>query len=159
MVNIEIARKKARDARRISDMISIQKALEVYKLDKGTYPLNTDTTDGNCVSWDASRSGSDVFIGSLNPDYFKETPKDPIASSDCTSGYSGGKKGTDYLYMYYRYGVGNGGCDSSRGNFYVLGIKNMETVNSGNHPQSPGFKCTTDWSNNFEWVTGNFEKK
>lgn len=154
LINIESARKKSRDARRLSDMVSIQKALEIYKIDKGEYPPNTDMDD-NCGGWDIGISGSDLFISSLNPDYFKETPKDPISSSPAC-----GALGTENNYYYYRYIAGYEGCDSSQGRFYVLGIKNMETIASGNHPQSPGFACTTrNWSNGFEWVTGNFEKK
>lgn len=153
IVNIESARKKSRDAKRLSDVASIQKALEIYKIDKGQYPPNIDS---DCGGWDVSFSGNDTFIGSLNPDYFKETPRDPFApSTDCGSGY-----GSSNYYKYYLYNAGTSGCDSNRGRFYVLGVVNMETISFGNHPQSPGFTCPSrNWSFELEWVTGNFEKE
>lgn len=166
LVNLSIARKKTRDARRLSDMVEIQKALEMYKLDNGTYPssLVAQGGDNDCSGWDASFSDSgDPFIGSLSAKYFKETPKDPAASSVC------GARGAVNLYYYYRYGFSAVGVCNGRGGFYVLGIKNMEiytsTAANPQIPGSPGFACdlslpgnAAPWNNQFEWVIGNFEK-
>lgn len=69
LASLNTARKKARDAQRISDMNQIRKALEMYYDDHGTYP-----SDG---------PGSDDFIGvggqidNKLDEYMPSVPKDP----------------------------------------------------------------------------------
>ncbi|MFH1522589.1 MAG: type II secretion system protein [Patescibacteria group bacterium] len=145
---INAARLKARDARRLADMNQIQLALELYYDSNDAYP---GSTDNDCSGWDAGFNGGqgsgDPFIQPLeSSNFISATPGDPTATGAC-----GG-------YAYARYSTGQYGCDSSRGRFYVLGIRNMET--SGNpHPSSPGWSCPLrDWHTEFEWVTGKFEK-
>lgn len=146
--SLNSVRMKARDATRLSDMRQIQLALDLYLDSNGQYPDNTDTLD--CAGWDVgyvggSQSG-DLFIEPLQTgNFISKTPGDPTATGAC-----GG-------YRYYRYGPGTGGCDSSRGRFYVLSVVNMET-SVGTHPSSPGWSCSTNWQTGVEWVTGKFEK-
>lgn len=146
LINLNKVRAKARDGKRLSDMNAIIKALEMYYDDNEIWPART--ADGCCDGWDQGPcGGDDTFIAGLVGGYLPEVPVDP----------SGGS-GTDcYGYNYYVYSAGNYGCDFSKGRFYVLGVKDMET--SGRpHPQSPGWSCSgRNWQNEFDWVTGRFE--
>jgi prepilin-type N-terminal cleavage/methylation domain-containing protein len=148
MTSLSGARKRARDAQRLSDVEQIVNALEMYKLSHGYYPANSDGND-NYGGWDlgylGDMGGADTFIQPLVTDgLFSKVPGDPNGTTSSTT------------YLYYRYGAGNSGCDASRGDYYVLGIKNLET-NNGTHPKSPGWRCPArNWQNEFEWVTGNF---
>jgi len=147
LVSLNAARKKARDARRLSDMHQIILALEMYYDINGRYP--SISGDGCCDGWDQGPCGSDPFIGALETaDLMSKVPTDP----------SGGSGTGCYGYNYYRYGAGNYGCDSSRGAYYVLGVRDMET--SGRpHPDSPGWSCPSrNWQNEFDWVIGGFEQ-
>jgi len=142
VMNLTSMMAKARDAKRLSDMAQIQKALEMYKSDHGSYPANADN---DCNGYDTGYAATDdVFIPALEPTYLGKVPGDPTVMTSC-----GG-------YEYYRYAAGSFGCDASRGAFYVLGIRNLE-VTSGTHPSSPGWSCGTGYWNTLEWVTGSFE--
>ena len=88
MVSLGGARSKARDAKRISDIKSIQLALANYYNDYGFYPYNIYSTGGT-----AGTPG----VG-LAPTYFSRAPTDPSASVDpatCSSSY-----GTAGCYTY-----------------------------------------------------------
>ena len=141
LVSLNSAREKARDSRRLSDMRQIITALEMYYDDNGGYPQE-NSSNGD---WEHSYEDGGDFIDALKDDgYMSVVPVDPINS------------GTTY-YSYYNYSQGSGGCDSSLGGFYVLGIRDMET--SGNpHSDSPGWACSgRDWQIEFDWVVGGFE--
>lgn len=145
--SLNSARKKARDARRLSDINQVQIALEMYYDKNNAYP---DNTDNDCSGWDSGFNGGqgsgDPFIQPLETDSFmRKTPGDPIDIANCEG------------YAYYRYNAGNYNCDSSRGAYYVLGVRNMET--SGNpYPGSHGWSCPLrNWQLEFDWVVGRFE--
>ena len=146
LVALNSARMKARDARRLADMVQIQKALDLYYQDNSRYPGNTDN---DCSGWDTGFYGAgDVFIAPLvTGGFMKNVPGDPLYTSQC-----GG-------YRYYRYGAGTSGCPVGNGAFYVLGVTDMES--SGRpHPSSPGWSCPSggNWQSGFDWVTGKFER-
>jgi prepilin-type N-terminal cleavage/methylation domain-containing protein len=145
MASLNDARKRALDARRLMDMRSIQTALELYKTTYGTYPPNTDNdTGGWDVGFNGGQGSGDTFISSLSSVGF-DTPGDPNSTASSQG------------YRYYRYNAGGNGCDVSKGNYYVLGIRDMESTGNP-HPTSPGFSCSgQDWQASFEWVTGRFE--
>ena len=142
MVSLNSARGKARDTRRLGDMKSIQLALAMYYDKNGAYPVSDYQ---GCGGWDAPGDGDFIHYlvtdGELSAD-----PKDPSSNYDCGN------------YCYYRYGAGDYGCDSARGAYFVLGVRDMET--SGNpYPGSPGWSCPSrNWQGEFDWVTGSFEK-
>lgn len=142
LASLNTARAKARDAKRLSDMKQMQIALEFYYDSFGEYP-NSDFA--GCGGWDSSGDGT--FITPLVSNKFLPVHLlDPSMNNSCGN------------YNYYRYSAGDAGCDSSKGNFYVLGVREMETV-SGIYPSSHGWKCPSrDWQGEFEWVTGKFEK-
>ena len=145
MVSLNNARIKARDVKRLADMKNLVTALNLYYDKNGFYPTNTDN---DCSGWDTGFYGSgDTFINPLQTDGFvSKTPGDPTYTSQC-----GG-------YRYYRYGAGSAGCDSAKGNYFVLGVTDMET--SGRpYPGSPGWSCPgRNWQSEFDWVVGGFEK-
>ncbi|MBU1558024.1 type II secretion system GspH family protein [Patescibacteria group bacterium] len=142
LASLNTARVKARDAKRLSDMRQIQIALEMYYDDNGSYP-EENSSNG---SWEHSTEDGGDFIDFLKDNnYMPVVPLDPI------------NEGSTY-YSYYVYGTGNYGCDASFGEYYVLGIRDMESTGRP-HPNSPGWSCPTrDWETEFDWVTGSFEK-
>ena len=149
LVSLNNARMKARDATRIANAQEVVKALKMYHLNHNRYP--SPTGDACCDGWDVgycNADSSDGFITALETEgLLGKVPGDPKYSGGCGP------------YRYYRYGAGSGGCDASKGAFFVLGITNMET--SGRpHPNSIGWSCPTrDWQGEFDWVIGGFENE
>jgi len=141
LVSLNTARAKARDVRRLSDMYQILIALEMYYDDNNEYP-EENSSNG---SWEHSFEDGGDFIDFLKDhDYMSKVPVDPING--------GGKH-----YSYYVYPAGSYNCDNSRGQFFVLGIRDTETTGRP-HPDSPGWSCPNrNWQNEFDWVTGGFE--
>lgn len=76
----------ARNAKRKEDLKEIQKALEIYKNENGSYP---STIVGSSRQWyglcnpnpwgpdDLTVDGADQYIPGLSPDYMQQLPKDP----------------------------------------------------------------------------------
>jgi len=144
LASLNTARAKARDARRVSDMNQIALALELYYDDHNkNYPYSNSGNGG----WEDSAEDNGVFLESLvSGGYLPSYIVDPLNT------YA-----SSLYYSYYLYPAGYSGCTSSSGQYYVLGIRNMET--SGRpHPQSPGWSCPLrDWKTEFDWVMGKFE--
>lgn len=154
---------RGRDARRLSDVVAIKKALELYKVDTGTFPNVAYTGSGNLDGWEASsKEAAGEFLTSLKPYGFSGgVMVDPINdATDATMTLARSNKHYGYLYYkYYKYPAGYSGCDVNRGAYYVLGLITTETAGTTGHPQSPGFSCgAMDWQNSFSWVTGGYEK-
>jgi len=137
---------EAGDAVRLSDMKMIVGALEQYLTANGRYP--SISADGCCDGWDQGPCGTNPFMGALETQgSMKKVPTDP----------AGGSGTGCYGYNYYRYGAGSYGCSSSKGAFYVLGVRDMQTSERP-HPDSPGWNCPSrNWQNEFDWVIGGFE--
>ena len=146
LVSLQGARESARDARRLSDMRQILLALQLYYDKYERYP--SISADACCDGWDQGPCAGNPFIGALTTEGLIQTPTDP----------SGGSGTGCYGYSYYRYPAGDYGCDSSRGAYFVLGVRDMET--SGHpHPDSPGWSCPgRNWEDEFDWVIGGFER-
>jgi len=146
LVSMQGVRAKARDVRRLSDMKQILLALQLYYDKYGRYP--DISADACCDGWDQGPCAGNPFIGALATEGLIQTPTDP----------SGGSGTGCYGYNYYRYAAGNYGCDASRGAYFVLGVRDMET--SGRpYPTSPGWSCPSrNWQNEFDWVIGGFER-
>jgi prepilin-type N-terminal cleavage/methylation domain-containing protein len=140
---------RGRDSQRVNDMNVIVKALEMYKIQAGTYPATGST---NTISgWEVSSINPDQFLSSIKTTGITSTiPVDPTNNS--TSSLSG------FLYRYYRYTAGTNGCDVARGDYYILVIGKAESA-SGQLSSSPGFQCPgRNWSNEGDWITGAFAK-
>lgn len=80
MTDIMGIQKKIRDGQRKGDLRQIQAALEMYRADKGSYPIST-TTVVNCPVADPEKFGDEE---DCNRVYMDTIPKDP--------------KGDDYTY-------------------------------------------------------------
>jgi prepilin-type N-terminal cleavage/methylation domain-containing protein len=152
LTSLSTARAKARDARRLADMRQIQTALELYRLTYGKYPGGVASYgEGSACSWDSSGRDADgdgkPWLEPLQDAGILPTvPVDPDNSGGCGAP----------AYAYYLYPAGQYSCDSNRGGFYVLGIRDLETTGTP-HPDSPGWRCPgRNWNNEFEWVTGSF---
>lgn len=100
---------RARDTQRSELVTNIKKALELYKIDHGQYPSAT-ANPGVFGGWEASTDTAGTFMEYLKP-YGLQSPTDP-------------KNDSIYRILYYRYapGGGSGGCDVSKGGFYVLRV-------------------------------------
>lgn len=140
VVSLDQARAKSRDAKRLADMRQIQNALAIYYDANGFLPWS----DGDgCGTWDVGNRDYPLLGGSI-AGAMNITPRDPTATGNC-----GG-------YFYFQYPANSSGCDASKGNFYVLGVVNMETSPS-TYPGSPGWSCPgRNWQAELEWVTGAF---
>lgn len=103
---------RANDARRMQDVSSIRKALDLYKIDNGQYP--NATANPGIASWEVSTDPN--FLTSLSS-VANSIPVDPV--NDALS-YS--------YYAYYRYPAGSHGCPASAGAFYVLRIARLQSL-------------------------------
>lgn len=139
LASLNMARAKARDAKRLSDMHQMQIALELYYDSFGRYP---DSDFAGCGGWDTSENGT--FVTPLVSNGFLPTHLlDSTINDNCGN------------YAYYRYPPGFwNDCTKT---FYVLGVRDMETSNNP-HPSSPGWSCPNrNWQSEFDWVIGKFE--
>ena len=138
--------KKTRDSERITVLINLQKALDLYYDSFDSWPKGDD--DG--LGWDEGfHSESDRrFIQPLvQREYLPVTAHDPK--------YYGGKS-----LKYAVFEPGYAGCPINKGSYYVLGITELEadtrpaTENTGS-----GFSCPMrDFGQEFDYVVGKFEK-
>lgn len=150
LASLTTARAKARDATRLSDMHQMEIALELYFTTYGTYPNSDSLGTGG---WDVSGDGT--FITPLVAGKFLNSNlHDPTPAMDALINIGDGRINGNYRYYFYN--AGSGGCDASRGRFYVLGVVDMET--SGRpHPASPGWSCPgRNWGAEDDWVTGKY---
>ncbi len=149
VVNVGSARKKSRDAKRISDMKQIMTAEEMYYDKYNTY---VDTIDGTKESdWQIAKLNEILESEGLANQDFKD-PKN-IANN----------------YYYFIWAAGEGPlsdpskghipCDVARGKHLVMGIKNFESI-SGIHPDNPGISCGWHGAGlfDFAWGVERFEK-
>ena len=146
LASLNTARTKTRDVKRLSDMRQTQVALELYYDSFGRYP---DSDFAGCGGWDSSGTpvGAPSFTTPLVSNKFL-----PTHLLDSTINNSCGN------YAYYRYSAGNYGCDASKGAYYVLGVRDMETTGNP-YPSSPGWNCSgRNWQGEFDWVVGKFEQ-
>lgn len=156
---------RARDAQRVQDLKSIVKALEIYKVNTGDYPLPNSTMVGGSVAasgWEVSTFGSSPtdFLAELRTSgTVSKVPVDPVNIVEENS-LAPHRSLDGYEYFYYRYSAGDNSCPVERGNYYVLGAARMDSVTPGqNSPQSPGFACgIRDWAYEGAWVIGGFVK-
>jgi len=113
------AQSRARDARRVRDMNTIKKKLELYYVDNGHYPYVDGRSSSNYYSVQDSWAEIEVLIGST-------LPRDPI--NEYVSPFSGG--------LSYGYYAGNT-ATACYGQAYVLSF-NKETESS---PDSVAYLC------------------
>ncbi len=75
LVSLNSARKKARNAKRVSDLRQIQSALELYYSDNNSYPNPGFAWRSECAGWGSYTPGG--VIPGLVPTYLASFPSDP----------------------------------------------------------------------------------
>lgn len=150
---------QARDARRVSDIQSIQQGLAVYKGIHGQYPASSAPAWG---AWDSSadtRNGH-VFMKNLkDANIMSHIPSNPVNK---TFDIQENNDGYQYAYFTCDLDMLQGwlvGCPLNRGKLAVLMVQRFE---GGSVPESnPGFRCRPiggngDFDHNYPnaWVRG-----
>lgn len=114
MVSLTTARSKARDARRIVDVKTIQLALEQYYGENLVYPTSVYSTSAKGLN----ETGKAVYLATV--------PTDPNSTVACvTSGNTSGKQASCYIYVALS-AAGGASCDQ-----YHLGAT-LELSNNNN---------------------------
>ncbi len=134
--------KTVRDQRRLSDVKTLQKAIEQYYVDNGQFPPQEPGDNG----WDDSFRGE--FIPALVLEGFlSDFPTDPINDNQ-------------YYYQYRLYNTRNGnGCGSptggnTSGQYYILRVKAFEDADFASKHASSLSCRGTNWGNGFAYVVG-----
>lgn len=126
LASLNTARSRANDAKRLSDIRQVQRALELFATDNnGRYPDTGSVWRSQCPSWGGHAQQS--VIPGLVPTYMSQLPADPqmnTAASTC-------------CYMYISNGVEYGFMDY-----------NCPTVNFATQPtmQSPLYRVWAVWT-------------
>ncbi|PIP56320.1 hypothetical protein COX05_03685 [candidate division WWE3 bacterium CG22_combo_CG10-13_8_21_14_all_39_12] len=158
---------RGRDSVRMSTIKEVKDAVERYWVDNGNYPGTTtsygedNSGAGMCGGWDSSWQDKDgdgiAWVDPLVEDgYLESIPQDVSFDSGKTAGCGN--------YDYFRYTAGSYGCDATRGDYFVVGIRDLE-ASSRPANGSPGWTCpgngptpARDWQTEFDWVTGKFQR-
>ena len=130
---------RSRDAVRLQDARTIEKALVLYRAQTGTL-FGPTSVDG---SWETSfEDGPGDFMETLvSSSTLSKVPIDPQNT------------GARH-YRYYLYPAGTSGCDTTRGTFAVLQIIDLET-SPRPYAGNPGFSCSgRDWSTEADYTFG-----
>lgn len=145
---------RAQDTARISDVKAIQRALEVYKADKGSYPVTTASPLGACSTLGSGYSYSfatdDSWMRVLETDALSFNAPVP-AKNDCTS---------YYRYLYRAPGTVYG-CTLTTG-YYVLQVFGAAgaVVPSDSASFKPCPASTVTWgATSTIWTFGKFENE
>ncbi|MDO8620542.1 MAG: type II secretion system protein [bacterium] len=115
------ARKKARDARRLSDVATIRTALNLYASDTGVFPDGNFFTAGNLANTPGNRWS--ILEGLVNG----KLPTDPLLN--CWSGLdSSGQActGTGYYEYWKSYPIGTAGATTCFGKTILRMYGGME---------------------------------
>jgi general secretion pathway protein G len=97
-----VAREKAMDVQRMSELKQLKVALDLYHIDHGHYPRQTEGANG--------RIGEGGLIDTLLLPYMKSIPSDPVGIGDSS---------------YYYYYDGNATCGGT-GNVVVVFAFNLQ---------------------------------
>lgn len=90
---------RARDAQRQNDIQAITKALELYYIDKGYYPVCTGSTSIN-TSWCTTADASWANMSPLLASYMSKVPQDPISKQTSVGQFPWNlTDGYDYSYV------------------------------------------------------------
>jgi len=155
IMGFSISRQKSRDGKRYSDLNALSKAIQIYQIDKGSYPA-PETTGTN--SFEYSHADDNFLKILLDEGYVGENIIDPI-NSDLEEQY----------YFYGRFDAGEdiGGtvipCETSWGQYYILGVADLEGFTEAErpNPRNAVYTCGafTVVQNNYDYYTGNFGEK
>ena len=121
LASLSSARERARDAKRLADIKTIQNALEIYHLENGSYPRSAALASGIPDSGDHNPTSSNTSWANLEALMGVTLPRDPVNDIVGDGNYL---RNTGYAYLYRSL---NGPCD---GQEYELWYK-LETDSSG----------------------------
>ncbi|MBW2010359.1 MAG: prepilin-type N-terminal cleavage/methylation domain-containing protein [Deltaproteobacteria bacterium] len=113
IVSLNSAREKARDARRLRDIDTLVKAIEMYYLDHDAYP---GEGDGGGIEI-SPKCPSDLKNDLINGGYLSAVPEDPAEDSNC---FATGEGNDDAFF----YGWDAGHCCEGS---YCISINRLET--------------------------------
>lgn len=98
MASLSQARLRARSAQSVSDIKSLQLALQLYHDYYGQYPTSGGNWDGLYTCWgDASAD----WIPGITPDFIRTLPRSPNNSTACDGNYIYNSNGTDYKLIWH----------------------------------------------------------
>ena len=108
---------RARDTQRKQDVATIQRALELYYIDNGRYPVSSCSSGCKINgSWSTTSDGSWANLAAqLVPKYISELPSDPRASTTTNPAISNG--------FNYDYAAPAAWCGVSPGQIYLLSFR------------------------------------
>jgi len=90
---------RSNDARRVSDMVAVEKALEMYKADHGVYP-KVQGWQGDAPNYGDHGYDKNGYIPGLVPNYIQRLPRDPDSQYPIGGkGYLYRSNGTDFKFI------------------------------------------------------------
>jgi len=154
IMSFTISRQKSRDGQRYSDLNVLSKAIQIYQIDTSSYPP-AQTVGANNFEYSFD---DDNFIKILLDDgYVGENITDPINSVDA---------GQYYFYGTFDAGKNLGGsvppCEESWGQYYILGVTNLEgfTNTERPNPNNSPYTCGAFTAiQGYDYYIGNFGEK
>ena len=123
--SLSSARERARDARRLSDIATIQNSLEMYHLDNGVYPNSINTASGIASSDPHNATSSNASWDNLETIMGITLPRDPVNNVVGDGNYL--RNAGEYGYQYRNLHTQPSNCF---GQAYALLYK-LETDSSG----------------------------
>ncbi|MFT7517082.1 MAG: prepilin-type N-terminal cleavage/methylation domain-containing protein [Myxococcota bacterium] len=98
---LEDAAKSSRDARRSSDLKSVQASLDSYKRVNGVYPDTSDAWQGDAATFGSFSYDAAGYIPGLVPNFIPALPKDPAPEfpNATTGGYMYRSDSVDYKFV------------------------------------------------------------
>ncbi len=117
LVSLATARIKAYDAQRLSNLTSVQTALEVYYAANGSYPISGGDYLSTCTSpsYGSTVSPSSAVIPGITPTYLATVPTDPQSNGVNTCCYYYKGTATDYKFKLYSCGTNTVACSGAIG--------------------------------------------
>lgn len=140
IVNVSIVRQKSRDAKRKSDLASIQAALEMYNDENSRYPVTASSGATQQLSnrnqpWICDKTSPGPI--QLTPTYISNLPKDPINNMSASPQslvyrFDSNSNGTDYKLMAamessegQRWAADDGGSYDTRFELFSAGGRSL----------------------------------
>lgn len=142
--SLALSRAKARDATRLQNLREVRTALEVYRNERGAYPItgpdptDVDWSSASCPGWTivGDTSGADGWVPGLAPQYIKVLPLDPKPIINPV--------GASYCYVYISDGV----------DYMLMAYRTVETHTQATNPAPrPSYSQGVNYQNSFAFYT------
>lgn len=104
IANTGIARSRARDERRRSDLQELQLVLALYRQDHDFYPVTNAWWGISVLGGNHTFSGPNAYIPGVTPNYISVLPVDPLDIRTGWSGYLYNSNGTNYKLLSHQVG-------------------------------------------------------